>query len=258
MADISNKQTPAAIERARAAQKKITLQIIEREPEDSLVDHRQACSNHSLLASNIKSEQEGKPMPAAHEECLKVLDVTARKGLGNDLYINLALQAQGVREWRNEAHNQLLQNREISRTLRAVGSAALAGEVEYQSVNPTVKRKLDCPLALDAGFTHGQVQGSTPMQALSASARDSVVKACYNPESPPMLTVDGETMPLNKAGLLAGENIGRALRAELDKLPKPKTSPSAPASGTITPAPAPTGQAPTPPSAPAAKASAVR
>lgn len=219
MADIPP-SNPKAVERERAAQKKITFAIIENAREDTLVDHRQACSNHSLFEAHQKSEAAGNPMPRAHEECLKVLDVTGRKGLEQHLYINLALQAQGVQEWRNEVHNKLLENGEIGRTHRAIGRAAMAGEPHYQTVNPEVKRDVTCPLALDAGFTYGAANGSAPMQVLTPKTRQAVVEACYNPKSPPTINVDGTVMPLSKAGLLAGENIGRALRKELDAKPQ--------------------------------------
>lgn len=235
MADLPQKKTPltpAQIERERKAMRDVTFRTIENEPPMDLVDRRQACSNHDLAKSNQKQEAKGQPMPSAHEECLKVLDVTARKGLENHLFVNLALQHQGILEYDSRAHDRLLQNGEATRTFRAIGRAARDGQTSYRTIRTDLPedqqfQRLDCPLALDAGFSYGTAVGSQPMQVLSPRARDAVVKLCYNPDlkGDQMLEIEGEKMPLNKAGLLAGENIGRELRAKLDATQAPVTDP---------------------------------
>ncbi|WP_414524128.1 hypothetical protein, partial [Umezakia ovalisporum] len=124
MADMPQRKaplTPAQIERERKAMRDVTFRTIENEPDMDVVDRRQACSNHDLAKSNQKMEAKGQPMPFPHEECLKVLDVTARKGLENHLFVNLALQHQGILEFDSAAHTRLLQNGEATRTFRAIG-----------------------------------------------------------------------------------------------------------------------------------------
>lgn len=238
MTDIVPRHNSRAIEKERAAQKAIIFKVIESEGSANLVEHRQACSDNNVYNSNKVMEARGKPMPLAHEECAHVLEVTGRKGWESDLYINLALQAQGMSEWRNEVHNKLLANGEAETTFLNIARAARAGEKFYKTIRDDTY-PLECPLAFDVGFTYGvNPDGSKPTRnpatgepyaPLSPETISAVAQACYKPGSPDTIGLEGVGTPLNTAAFRAGESWGRALRAELDaKAAAPAAHPATP------------------------------
>jgi hypothetical protein len=146
-------------------------------------------------------------LPPVPVYCLEALNVSARRNLLADLYMSLALQEQGISGFHFAEYAQLLRNDEAGRTTGSILRAANAGERSYVGLAGQ-SRTLPCPLALDAGYTWATRNPSRQMAEMTAEAASAVARQCYNP-STTRITLNGETMSAQRAGLLAGAWLAR-------------------------------------------------
>jgi len=188
----------------------VYLREIELMDADLLAKTRQTCAVGEM--ANIKARIDtdeidrkyGAPFPAVEVYCLKAIYVSREQKKLNDLYINLALQAQGYHIDFNFADmSGKLQNNEVGRTILAILSAAKSGAGSYTSITGK-PHDLPCPLAFDAGMTWASTTPSAaaPM-ALTMAEATAAIRQCYAP-GVTTITLQGTAMPATKAGLIVG------------------------------------------------------
>jgi hypothetical protein len=174
-----------------------------------LTQTRQTCAMGQMpsIKARIDADKDlqrfDAPFPDADAYCLKVLAVSRSTHHLLDLYINLALQAQGYSDFHSADMAKLLSNNEAGRTMIAILSAAKTGQTTYTGITGK-SRDLPCPLALDAGATWADGNDkATPPIALTEAEASAIARQCYAPVST-TITVRGVVMPASKAGLVAG------------------------------------------------------
>jgi len=187
----------------------VYLREIELMNADLLAETRQTCAVGEM--ANIKARIDtdeidrkyGAPFPAVEVYCLKAIYVSRAKGRMNDLYTNLALQAQGYSYFDSADFAKRLQNNEVGRTMLAILTAAKSGAGSYTSITGK-PHDLPCPLAFDAGMTWASTTPSAaaPMALTKPEATDAI-RQCYAP-GVTTITLQGTAMPATKAGLIVG------------------------------------------------------
>ncbi len=192
-------------------QRALHLRELEITSEELLAKTRRNCAMHLMTKIKKDMEGQGAPMPDVHVYCIKAMEVSARRGLLADLYVNLALQEQGHSEFHFAGQTELLKNNESSRTRLSIFKAADAGEPTYTSITGKV-RQLPCPLAFDAGYTwaYRNPDKSQPYE-LTAAVVETIARSCYDP-SVKEIMLSGASVPAQKAGLFAGAWLGRQQR----------------------------------------------
>jgi len=171
---------------------------------------RQNCASGQMpqILAKVRRDNPGEQVPAADTYCVTAMGVSGRRNTLLDLYINIALQEQGYSELHFAEQAQLLQHDEAGQTAGRIFRAAGIGATSYVSITGK-SRDLPCPLALDAGFTWGyRNSGKAQPYALNAKSAAAIARACYDPSNRE-ISVAGQTMSAQKAGLYAGAWMGR-------------------------------------------------
>ena len=181
--------------------------------DESLTQIRAICAAHRMpwLRDVVQSKQV--QLPDTPVYCLKAIEVSARGNMLSDLYINLALQAQGRESFDSAKDAALLKDNEAGRTRAAIFKAANAGEPAYAGITGQ-QRPLPCPLAFDAGYAFGyrNPDKNQPVE-FTANEAEAIVRACYDP-SAMEITLKGDKLAVSRAGVLAGASLGRRAKLE--------------------------------------------
>lgn len=176
---------------------------------------RGICAAHRMpvVKQRVDAAEPAPVLPEVYTYCLKAIDVTAKRDRLADLYINLALQAQGRSQFQFTDDAELVKNNEPGRTRLAILKAANAGEATYQDITGRTK-ELPCPLAFDAGYTwaFNSPEKSQPYEFAAADI-ERITRACYDP-SVEEITLSGAPIPAQKVGLFAGAWLGRVYRTQ--------------------------------------------
>lgn len=195
---------------ASGAEKSSYLRELDLMSGELLAKVRENCATGQMpqILAKVRRDNPGEQVPAADTYCVTAMGVSGRRNALLDLYINIALQEQGYSELHFAEQAKLLQHDETGQTAGRIFRAAGSGASDYVSITGK-SRALTCPLALDAGFTWGYRNSGKPQPyALSAESAAAIARACYDP-SIQEISVAGQTMPAQKAGLYAGAWMGR-------------------------------------------------
>jgi hypothetical protein len=191
------------------------LKDLERMDDGERATIRGVCAAHRMpvVKQRVDAAEPAPVFPEVHTYCLKAIEASAKRDRLPDLYINLALQAQGYDELHFAEQAKFLQNNEAGLTRAAIFKAANAGDPTYASITGK-ERPLHCPLAFDAGYAFGyrNPDKSQPYE-LTAAEAERIARACYDP-SVREITLNGAPVSAQKAGLFAGAWLGRKQRLE--------------------------------------------
>jgi hypothetical protein len=191
------------------------LKVLERMDDGERATIRGVCAAHRMpvVKQRVDAAEPAPVFPDVHAYCLKAIEASAKRDRLSDLYINLALQAQGYDELHFAEQAKFLQNNEAGLTRAAIFKAANAGDPAYASITGQ-QRQLHCPLAFDAGYAFGyrNPEKSQPYE-LTAAEAERIVRACYDP-AVKEIALNGEATAVSRAGLFAGAWLGRKLRLD--------------------------------------------
>lgn len=195
---------------ASGAEKSSYLRELDLMSGELLAKVRQNCATGQMpqILAKVRRDNSGGQIPAADTYCVTAMGVSGRRNALLDLYINTALQEQGYSELHFAEQAKLLQHDEAGQTAGRIFRAAGSGAASYQNITGQ-SRNLPCSLALDAGFTWGYRNPNKPQPyELTEASAAAIARACYDP-SIREISVAGQTMPAQKAGLYAGAWLGR-------------------------------------------------
>jgi hypothetical protein len=195
---------------ASGAEKSSYLRELDLMSGELLAKVRQNCATGQMpqILAKVRRDNPGEQVPAADTYCVTAMGVSARRNALLDLYINMALQEQGYSELAFAEDAQLLNHDEAGQTAGRVFRAAGSGASSYLSIT-SKSRVLPCSLAFDAGFTWGYRNPNKPQSyELTEAGAAAIARACYDP-SIQAISIAGQTMSAQKAGLYAGAWMGR-------------------------------------------------
>jgi len=146
-------------------------------------------------------------LPAVADYCTAALAEARRRNIPSGLYLDLAVQEQGV-WWYTDDHATLVANGEPWRITSAVLKAANAGQSAYTTISGAT-RPLTCPLALDAGYTwaSSNANAKAPLDLTTVEAQQ-IAADCY--AGAETIIVRGTKMPAVKAGLVVGASLAKS------------------------------------------------
>ena len=175
---------------------------------------REQCVRGSVLKMKADSEARWgkKSFPEPAEYCLAALKRAVEIKEAPVLYVNLALQEQGRREFTFVEDAKLVGNAPAT-IMRNMLAAADAGQGTYNGADGK-ERPLTGAQALDIGVTFGSIRpdlvtGLDPSKA----DRDRITASCNDPQAV-RIVIDSKSPPepIQKACAAIGRKLGQAFR----------------------------------------------